>query len=291
MTPPTDAARRARRELTAFLVATFAISWSIAGYLISRGKQTSDQGLLALLMMWTPGLVSIACRLAMRLGFRDVSFSLRGPPRAWLLAWLAPLAVGLLAYGFAWATGIQPFHAPPSGSIEHWLHTDTLSAPLRFAAFSGVMLFLGTGMGSIAATGEELGWRGFMTTRLIDSGVPRPLLVGGLIWGVWHLPLILSGLYAAGPSPWLSPSLFMVNVVAAGYLAAIVRLRTGSVWPAVVFHATWNAQIQVVFNRFSALDSHGSAALWLGESGVLVCMANLVVAGLVLRSYGTYGRS
>ena len=61
---------------------------------------------------------------------------------------------------------------------------------------------------AISATGEEIGWRGYMLTRLVDAKIPRPILVSGLIWWGWHAPLILSGQYASGPYPALSALLF-----------------------------------------------------------------------------------
>jgi membrane protease YdiL (CAAX protease family) len=124
-----------------------------------------------------------------------------------------------------------------------------------------------------------------MLTRRIDAGVRRPLLTSGLIWGAWHLPLILSGQYASGPSPLLSAAMFLPTVVCGAYVAASVRLASGSVWPAVFFHGAWNAIIQGAFNRYTAGggSSHGTA-IWTGESGILVATASLLVTFvLVLR--------
>ena len=57
----------------------------------------------------------------------------------------------------------------------------------------------------MSAAGEEIGWRGYMLTRLIDAGVPAPVIVSGLIWGLWHVPLIVAGIiYGAHPSPALA---------------------------------------------------------------------------------------
>ena len=41
--------------------------------------------------------------------------------------------------------------------------------------------------------GEEIGWHGYMLTRLVDAGMAKPILTSGLIWGLWHVPLILGG--------------------------------------------------------------------------------------------------
>src|SRR5262249_3128525 len=122
---------------------------------------------------------------------------------------------------------------------------------------------VGTVVSCVSAFGEELGWRGYMLTRLIDAGVPKPVLASGLIWAVWHVPLILSGQYAAGSQPVVSAFVFVIGVVADGYLAAYLRLRSGSIWPAVVLHGAWNAVIQGTFDRATAGESYA-----VGESGV-----------------------
>ena len=46
----------------------------------------------------------------------------------------------------------------------------------------------------VRAAGEEIGWRGYMLTRFIEAGIPRPVLTHAIVWGLWHLPLILFGL-------------------------------------------------------------------------------------------------
>jgi len=133
------------------------------------------------------------------------------------------------------------------------------------------------------AAGEEFGWRGYMLTRLIDAGVPRPILASGLIWGLWHVPLILGGAYLVGPPPVLAAVLWMVTATAFSFAFARLRLATGSVWPAVALHAAWNAVIQTAFDPAS---TGAEAPLWIGESGILVAFA-MVIAATVF-SYGRW---
>jgi membrane protease YdiL (CAAX protease family) len=125
---------------------------------------------------------------------------------------------------------------------------------VKLAASVGINFTFGTLLAAISAFGEELGRRSYMLTRLIDAGVPRPILVSGLIWTGWHLLLILRGQYAAGPPPLLSALLFTLSVTGAGYVAARVRLESGSLWPAAVFHSSWNALIQAL-----SIGSHMAA--------------------------------
>jgi len=103
-----------------------------------------------------------------------------------------------------------------------------------------------------------------MLTRLIAAGVPKPVLVSGILWALWHVPIILSGQYAAGSHPRLSAALFVIGVIAEAYLIAFLRLRSGSIWPAVLMHGAWNAIIQGAFDRATA-----GTPLIVGESGWL----------------------
>lgn len=130
------------------------------------------------------------------------------------------------------------------------------------------------------AAGEEIGWRGYMLTRLIDAGVPKPILISGLIWGVWHAPLILGGVYLVGPPPIVAAFFWMIMATAFSFVFARLRLETGSVWPAIVLHASWNSLIQVAFDPAS---KGPGTALWVGESGILVTLTMVIAAIIVTR--------
>jgi uncharacterized protein len=222
--------------------------------------------------MLVPALASVVARLALREGFSDVSFRLGGRRgwRAILLALVFPVVVGLVAYGTVWVTGLAGFD--PS-----------FASPGLVVSF-----FVGMVLGLVLASGEEIGWRGYMLTRLIDAGVPRPILAGGLIWAFWHVPLVLGGVYAAGQSPALSAALIVVSITSFGYVISRLRLETGSVWPAVVLHAAWNRTIQ---GPFDGATTGAGATLWAGESGVLTALTLLVAAVILSRGRWTVLRS
>jgi hypothetical protein len=67
---------------------------------------------------------------------------------------------------------------------------------------------------------------------------------------------------------------FPPSILADNHVVPYLRLTSGSVWPAVIAHASWNALIQGVFDA-----STQGAGIWLGESGILVA---IVAASLVL---------
>src|SRR5262249_61418193 len=87
-----------------------------------------------------------------------------------------------------------------------------------------------------------------------------------LIWGLWHVPLILAGLYVTGPVPLLSAAVFMVVAVGLTVPISWARLATGSVWPAAIAHGAWNTVIQMIFDPSTTGPNH---IVWVGESGLL----------------------
>jgi uncharacterized protein len=84
--------------------------------------------------------------------------------------------------------------------------------------------------------GEEIGWRGYLLPRLLPLGQWRALLLSGVIWALWHLPLILSGVEYPQHRI-LGIALFITTCTILGTLLGWTRLATGSVWPAVLGHA------------------------------------------------------
>jgi uncharacterized protein len=269
-----DLRRAARRGLAIYFALVVVISGSLEAYYIFINPELLGTlfGLLAL--MWSPAVASVIARLVLRKGFSDVSFRFGGLRT---LPWYAlglgvPLAVGILAYGGAWLTGLVGFQGGGGAFV-----VGLVSAATWITIYS-----------CIFTAGEEIGWRGYMLTRLIDAGVPRPVLASGLIWGLWHIPLILAGIYAAGPYPALSAVLFMVAVVSLASILARMRLETGSIWPVIFAHGAWNAIIQAAFDPVARGPV---AALWTGESGILTVLVLVVVAVIVSGGSWTYIRS
>jgi membrane protease YdiL (CAAX protease family) len=197
----------------------------------------------------------VAARLVLREGFSDVSFRFGG--RRGLgavgLALVFPTVIGFVAYGAAWTTGLALFDGPTDGGA---------SPIVELAIGIALATTLWTALSSILAAGEEIGWRGYMLTHLIDAGVPRPVLASGVIWGLWHVPVVLAGGYAAGPSPALSAVVIMVSITSFGYVIARMRLETGSIWPAIVLHVAWNSIIQ---GPFDGNTTGTGATLWVRE--------------------------
>lgn len=135
------------------------------------------------------------------------------------------------------------------------------SSVVRFSTVLLTSMTLGSLVGVITAAGEEIGWRGFMVSRLVEAGIPFPLVASGIIWGLWHVPGI---------------SVFWGNI----------RLQTGSVWGAVLGHSAWNAVIECPFTSYTRGTN---VALWVGESGIILVVVVLVLTGLWAKSRTAQG--
>jgi hypothetical protein len=58
------------------------------------------------------------------------------------------------------------------------------------------------------------------------------------------------------------------------------RLESGSIWPAVVGHAAWNA---VILGAFDGSTRPRRAGLWAGESGILVALTSAALVAWIVR--------
>jgi membrane protease YdiL (CAAX protease family) len=106
----------------------------------------------------------------------------------------------------------------------------------------------------IATFGEELGWRAYLQPKLMAIGPRRAMVLMGLIWGVWHWPIILMGhnygLDYPG-APLLGPLAMVWFTLIVGTFLGWLTHRAASVWPAVIGHAALNgmANLGTVFTR------------------------------------------
>jgi uncharacterized protein len=90
--------------------------------------------------------------------------------------------------------------AAPAAFIASIVFVDHLSGLGRFTPSRPLglaiptVVFIGGALGLPLTLGEEYGWRGYLLPRLLPLGEIKATLIVGLIWTVWHLPILLIGL-------------------------------------------------------------------------------------------------
>lgn len=118
-------------------------------------------------------------------------------------------------------------------SVSAWL-------PVMFVKMFTVALLTGGN--------EEHGWRGVLQPLLQKWASPLvAALIIGVIWELWHLPIVLGGVYGEGEPLTIIVSR-LVNVVPVALLLAIVYNGSrGSIFLCVLFHACFNSQAPLFF--------------------------------------------
>jgi len=261
------APRDDRTELTTFLVLTLASSAVFWWLIIRAGTLSAHGGLYVFGLMWCPGVSALVTRLALQRNLRGQGWRL-GEVRWLALAYVLPLAYAVVAYAAVWLTGL--------GGVD-------LS---RFGIGIGTFFVVGTFRSLLAATGEELGWRGLLVPALARTMSFRSTaIVSGAIWAAWHTPLIIFANYNGGTPAWFSVLCFVVMVVGIAFPFAWLRLRSGSVWPAAILHAMHNLFIQGFFDRVT-VDT--GPTRWLtGEFGAALAVTATVTAWIFWRARGS----
>jgi membrane protease YdiL (CAAX protease family) len=111
------------------------------------------------------------------------------------------------------------------------------------------------------------------------------VIASGIIWGVWHMPLMVSGLYQSGTVMGYQLTFFLFETVILTGILAFLRLKSDSLWPAVILHGTHNFLDQAVFGP---VTTGADSAYFAGETGFITAIVmGLILVLIVVRTKGT----
>lgn len=143
------------------------------------------------------------------------------------------------------------------------------------------MSLLGILVGVLTALGEEIGWRGYLVPALTECwGTTKALLFTSLFWGVWHLPILISGLYMPGTPIWYKVPAFLLMILPVGMIYGTVAIKTRSVWPVAVLHAAHNTFDQTIFGPLTIADNK---MFFVSETGIFTILCAWVLAIMLYR--------
>lgn len=255
------------KRLVTFLVLVFVLSGgAVYAMLVTR------QPNLVFLVMWCPAISAFITNGVYQQNIRGMGWSW-GQTRWQVASYFLPIAYCLVAYGFVWLTGLGTLNPQYEPRV---VIGAGLSIPVNLATFA----LLGTLVSAGSAAGEEIGWRGFLIPQLygITRNFTITALVGGVIWAVWHYPLVIFTGYNQGGALVYSLLMLSLQVISAGVIAAWLRLKSGSLWTGVVFHASHNLWLQQYFNPVTT--STGQTNLYIGEFGLVPTVVLVVTAAV-----------
>jgi membrane protease YdiL (CAAX protease family) len=203
------------------------------------------------------GLTGIALTAATggRASLRELRARFRRPvPRRWLAVLLIPPA-GILAVLGGLSLGVS-------------------------SAFTPQFFVFGIAAGVVAGFCEEIGWTGFAYPRMrVRLGwLPAALLLG-LLWGLWHLPVVDS-LGAASPHGSYWPEFFAAFIailIAIRVLIAWTYEHTGSLRMAQLLHASSTGFLVILS---APQVTPAQEALWYGIYAAVLWVIVITVVSL-----------
>jgi membrane protease YdiL (CAAX protease family) len=128
---------------------------------------------------------------------------------------------------------------------------------------------------------EEIGWRGWMLPRLIKQfNVKKGILIGSLVWALWHVPFILSGiLYLKAVPVHLILLINPFGIFGAGLVISWLWTKTKSIWIVSIAHGALNNWGQYAFKYMQDSEANlQSRQMWLSVG----INSSLLILGLII---------
>src|SRR5581483_4175766 len=250
-------------RVVSFLLLTYGLSSIFYVRIASTGKL---QMVPVFGLMWCPGVAAMILRLTWQGNLRGTGWSWNAT-RCPLYSYFLLPVLGLAVYGSVWLTGIGSFNPTSLTGVRG----ESLVAVIA------VLATLGFVQTAFFALGEEIGWRGFLVPELArTSTFTMTALISGAAWSVYHYPLVIFADYNSGTPMWFALLVFTWMVVASSFVYAWLRLKSGSVWTAVILHASHNLYIQDVFDPL--IKDRGITKYITTEFGMGLAVAYTAVA-------------
>jgi len=274
--------KKEKRTLTLYLIIVFVISIPIEILWIFYGE-AGTTGLAALLML-LPAVVAIILKLIFFRKEPLLGLGLGKKPAYYLFALVIPLVYIGLSYSIYWLFAPETFAGTD-------IFIESLSAALNVQNPNAALIFAAIAVSILVNTpitfGEEAGWRGLMFTLMYKLwGRNKTLITSGLIWAAWHLPVLVSGNYMPGANVLYKVPMFVISMLAYTVIVSWFRMKSGSVWPAVLWHSAHNFLDQQVF---SLLTNSQNSAYYVGETGFITAGICILFAVLIL-VFGKFDR-
>lgn len=291
---------KTNKNIWIFLAFAFGISWAIGlvifltGGLVGSPVLVKGTGLtlalvlLASVYMWGPALAHLITRLVTKMSWKNtfIKPNLKKGWPYWLIGWFGPgllTLAGAALFFFIFPATFDSQLTALSSQLNFAGVTEELINPFQFVLWQTVVAFLLAPVLNLVATfGEEFGWRAFLVPALKKFGRQKALIFSGIIWGVWHWPVILMG-HNYGLDypgfPWLGLLAVVWFTVSVGIFFGWLTLKAESVWPAVFAHGALNG-----IGAIGLLFIKGPFSMLLGPSpaGLIGCLPFTIVSAAIL---------
>ena len=269
--------RNSRVQVLMYLIIVLAFSSVFYFLILHSGSLGYGRGMYVLGLMWCPALAGM---LTLRLNGRSIADLgwKWGETKYQVRSWFIPLLYASIAYAIVWI-----FHFGSFGNPEFFdllVKSMHLGGPHWISIVLGIALIGTYGLlrSVTSALGEEIGWRGFLVPELFKTtSYTTTALVSGIIWSLWHYPILIYGDYNAGTPTWYGLTCFTVMVVSISFVFAWMRLKSGSLWTGAILHGSHNLYVQAIFTPLTG--DTGETKWFIDEFG---CVLPLVAVAFAI---------
>lgn len=276
-----------------FILITFGLSFSIAGiYHLFGGSYSNPIAftILGSIYMFMP---TISVLILKKLFYHEklspdlmISFNVN---KWFLVAWLSMPIIVFLTVGISLLFPEFSYNQDMSGMVKRFESIltpeqlvqmkDSFKSmpfnPMWLILFQG--LFAGISINAIAAFGEELGWRGFLLHEFKEMSFLKASVLIGIIWGLWHAPLILMG-HNYPQHPRFGVIMMVFFCVLLSPLFTYITIKSKSVIAAAVMHGTMNATFGISIMMVNGgNDLIGGIAGLMGFITLSICLVLLFI--------------
>ncbi len=193
-----------------------------------------------------------------------------------LTLFIAPTVFAAM-YGLSWAFGLTEPDFTMAALTAAIGSDEPVTRETVFQIMLPLSIFLGPFINFVFGLGEELGWRGFLLPRLMPIGKIPAYLVLGILWGLWHAPLIWAGFNYPG-HPIAGIIMMCVLSTAFGFFINEMTLHYRSSLLAAFVHGAVNAQGYGIW----AWLFPGTDPLLGGGTGIIAAIVWLVTGTLTI---------
>lgn len=262
------------KNVKLYIAIAFGLIWAVGLVFYLLGTNVASfagaSQLWASVSMFIPLVATLICQKSNKEPLlRNIGVSWK-VNRWWFLGWLTFPVIALLTLLFTyWISGLN------NADISETLPFGNVCGPVGVGAIvilSGMLA--GVTINALFAFGEEVGWRGYLLKQFEGRSFLSTAVVIGIIWGLWHAPLILMG-HNYPQHPQWGVLMMVVVCILMSFIIQYFRVKSGSVIVAAIMHGTCNGVAGLTM-IFISLDKYND--LIDGATGLVGILAMLVVA-------------
>lgn len=243
--------------------------------------------------MWAPALASIVMAKGVeRTNWRTrVGLHFRGRWRG-IIVWSVVGVVVIAAVILASSIVMVLRGVPGDLTGRTWLSigtqqisdlTGTDIPPIAFVLIMAFNLAFGLVITVFATLGEEIGWRGWLWPALRPLGRVRAALVMGVIWALWHTPVMVIGYNYPGVARWIAIPFFILPCFAMSLLFCGLADRAGgSPIPSAWAHSAVNSLGSALIGVVSTMATGAALNPLIDTHAGIIGVVLLLIAAAVI---------